>query len=40
MNIQPTLTIENGEKVNVMLNQTVYLPPAENIEVTQKYILK
>ena len=40
MNIQPTLTVDNGEKVNVMLNKTVYLPPAENVEVKQKYILK
>ena len=40
MNIQPTLTIENGEKVNVMLNKNVYLPPVENYPATQKYTLK
>ena len=40
MNIQPTLTVASGEKINVMLNKNVYLPPMENIPVTQKYILK
>jgi type IV secretory pathway VirB10-like protein len=40
MNIQPTLTIASGEKINVMLNKNIYLPPMEHIPVTQKYILQ
>lgn len=39
MNIQPTLTVESGEKINIMLNKNIYLPPMQNIPVTQKYIL-
>jgi type IV secretion system protein TrbI len=27
MNIQPTLTVKNGTLVNIMCNQTLYLPP-------------
>jgi type IV secretory pathway VirB10-like protein len=40
MNVKPTLTVPGGEKINVMLNKNVYLPPMENIPVTQKYILE
>jgi type IV secretion system protein VirB10 len=40
LNIQPTLTIENGGRVNVMLNKTIYLPPVEDVNVSEKYILK
>jgi len=29
MNIQPTLTVENGSLINIMLNQTLYLPPVD-----------
>jgi hypothetical protein len=37
MNIQPTLTLHNGEKILVMINKNVYLPPVENYPVRQKY---
>jgi type IV secretion system protein VirB10 len=30
MNIQPTLTVENGTLINIMLNQTLYLPPVDS----------
>jgi type IV secretion system protein VirB10 len=40
MNIQPTLTVENGTLVNIMLNKTLYLPPVELRPVTQKYRLE
>ena len=40
MNIQPTLTVENGTQVNVMLNRTLYLPPAPSFPASQKYILE
>ena len=38
MNIQPTLTVENGTPVNIMLNKTLYLPPADDYPPVQKYI--
>jgi len=40
LNIQPTLTVDSGEKINIMLNKNIYLPPFRNFEVTQRYILK
>jgi len=40
MNIQPTLTVDNGTTVNVMLNKTLYLPPIPPYPVSQKYILE
>ena len=40
MNIQPTLTVENGTLINIMLNKTLYLPPVENYPVTRKYRLE
>jgi len=39
MNIQPTLTVDSGEKINVMLNKNIYLPPYKNFEVKQRYSL-
>jgi type IV secretory pathway VirB10-like protein len=39
LNIQPTLTIDNGEKINVMLNKNIYLPSFRNFEVKQRYVL-
>jgi type IV secretory pathway VirB10-like protein len=39
LNIQPTLTIENGEKIAIMLNKNIYLPPVNGFQTTQKYIL-
>jgi len=40
MNIQPTLTVDNGAQVNVMLNRTLFLPPVPNYPTTKKYILE
>jgi len=40
MNIQPTLTVDNGTPVNIMLNRTLYLPPVPPFPATQKYILE
>lgn len=40
MNIQPTLTVDNGTPVNIMLNRTLYLPPVPSYPVFQKYILE
>jgi type IV secretion system protein VirB10 len=40
LNIQPTLTLEGGAKINIMLNKNIYLPPArDNPAANQKYIL-
>jgi type IV secretory pathway VirB10-like protein len=40
MNIQPTLTVENGTPVNVMLNKSLYLPPLGGYPAARKYILE
>jgi len=40
MDIQPTLTVDNGTPVNIMLNKTLYLPPIAPYPVSQKYILE
>jgi type IV secretion system protein VirB10 len=40
MNIQPTLTVDNGTEINVMLNRTIYLPPVPSYPPSQKYILE
>jgi type IV secretion system protein VirB10 len=40
MNIQPTLTVDNGTLINVMLNKTLYLPPIERVPAGQKYFLE
>ena len=40
LNIQPTLTVDNGTLINVMLNKTLYLPPAGGSPVTQRYVLE
>jgi len=40
MNIQPTLTVDSGEKINVMLNKNIFLPPFRNFEVKQRYSLR
>jgi type IV secretory pathway VirB10-like protein len=39
LNIQPTLTVDSGERINVMLNKNIYLPPFMNFEVKQRYVL-
>jgi type IV secretion system protein VirB10 len=38
-NIQPTLTVDSGEKLNIMTNKTIYLPPLDDYPVTAKYTL-
>ena len=37
--IQPTLTVSSGERINIMLNKNIFLPPVEGYPVTQKYTL-
>jgi type IV secretory pathway VirB10-like protein len=37
LNIQPTITVKSGEKINVMLNKAVYLPPVEGYKPTERY---
>jgi type IV secretory pathway VirB10-like protein len=40
MNIQPRLTVENGTRINIMLNKTIYLPPVERFPVNQRFVLE
>jgi type IV secretion system protein VirB10 len=40
MDIQPTLTVEQGTVINIMLNKTLYLPPVSGYPVNRKYILE
>jgi len=40
MDIQPTLTVENGTPINIMLNATIYLPPLPAVQAAQKYRLE
>lgn len=37
MNVQPTITIKAGTKINIVVNNTLSLPPCEAIPVTQPY---
>jgi type IV secretion system protein VirB10 len=37
MNIQPTLTVKSGTKINIMLNKNISLPPVEDHPVTAVY---
>ncbi len=37
MNVQPTIKIKAGTKINIVVNQNLSLPPCEDIPVTQKY---
>jgi type IV secretory pathway VirB10-like protein len=37
LNIQPTITIKSGTKINVMLNKTLSMPPMEAYKVTERY---
>jgi len=39
-NIQPTLTVENGTVINIMLNKNLYLPPVAGFPASQKYLLE
>lgn len=37
MNVQPTIRIRGGTKINIVVNQNLQLPPVEEVPVTQKY---
>jgi type IV secretion system protein VirB10 len=37
MNIQPTLTVDGGTLINIMLNKTLRLPPLDGYQATKKY---
>ncbi len=37
MNVQPTLKIKSGTKVNIVVNQNLTLPPCADIPVTEAY---
>jgi len=39
-NIQPTLTVDNGTVINIMLNKNLYLPPVTGYPATEKYSLE
>ena len=38
LDIQPTITVSSGEKINIMLNKPVYLPPVDDYPVTERYV--
>jgi type IV secretion system protein VirB10 len=40
MNVQPTLTVDSGEQINIMTNKTIYLPPLDDYPAVKKYSLK
>ncbi|GMO25828.1 MAG: hypothetical protein Ta2B_05610 [Termitinemataceae bacterium] len=40
LDIQPTISLKNGTKINVMLNKNVYLTPVKEIPVSEKYRLE
>jgi type IV secretion system protein VirB10 len=40
MGVQPTLTVENGTLINIMLNKTLYLPSIAGFAPVKKYILE
>jgi type IV secretory pathway VirB10-like protein len=37
MNVQPTITVRQGAKVQVFVNRDLILPPAKQKEVLKKY---
>ena len=39
MDISPTLTVPSGERINIMLNKNIFLPPVQDPPVTSRYIL-
>lgn len=39
MNIQPTLTVNSGTLINIMLNKNIFLPPIQDFQA-KKYILE
>lgn len=40
LDIQPTITVKNGTKINIMLNKNIRIPPIEGFPVTSKYVRK
>jgi type IV secretory pathway VirB10-like protein len=40
MNIQPTLTVDSGSPINIMLNKTLYIPAVVGYPASQRYILE
>jgi type IV secretion system protein VirB10 len=40
MAIQPTLTVESGTLINIMLNKTLYLPSVAGFAPVKKYVLE
>jgi type IV secretory pathway VirB10-like protein len=40
LDIQPTLRIDSGERVNIMLNKNLYLPAMQSYPVTRRYALE
>jgi type IV secretory pathway VirB10-like protein len=40
INIQPTLTVEPGTRINIMLSRNLWLPSLDDYPVTQKYTLE
>jgi len=40
MSIQPTLTVDNGTLINIMLGKTLYLPSAAGFAPVKKYVLE
>jgi type IV secretory pathway VirB10-like protein len=40
LNIRPTITVNSGEKINVMLNKAVYLPPVEGYKPVERYSMQ
>ena len=39
-NIQPTLTVDNGTVINILLNKNLYLPPVAGYPASEKYLLE
>jgi len=37
LNVQPTIKVKAGTKINIVANQTLSIPPCEQIPVTQQY---
>jgi type IV secretion system protein VirB10 len=40
LNVQPTLTLDSGAIINIMLNKNLYLPPLADYPVLDRYTLK
>ena len=40
VNIRPTLRIDAGERINIMTNRNIFLPPVERFPVTERHVLR